>query len=133
MKDAALKPDTQDIVVAEVFPHAPEAIWKALTTGELIARWLKMPTTGFEPVKGKHFTFQTTPAGSWDGVIYCQLLEGDAERAPRLFLERRTRGKRRLWLTPGHSRNVDPVNGRERNAPSSCPFRLRAAEERYCF
>lgn len=75
MKDAALKPDTQDIVVAEVFPHAPEAIWKALTTGELIARWLKMPTTGFEPVKGKHFTFQTTPGGSWDGVIYCQLLE----------------------------------------------------------
>lgn len=75
MNDAALKSDTQDIVVDEVFPHAPETIWKTLTTGELIARWLMMPTTGFEPVTGKRFTFQTTPAGAWDGVIHCQVLE----------------------------------------------------------
>jgi uncharacterized protein YndB with AHSA1/START domain len=74
MNDAALKSDTQDIVVDEVFPHAPETIWKTLTTGELIARWM-MPPTGFEPMKGKHFTFQTTPAGAWDGVIHCQVLE----------------------------------------------------------
>jgi uncharacterized protein YndB with AHSA1/START domain len=62
------------IVVDQVFPHAPETIWKTLTTGELIARWMMAPT-GFEPVKGKHFTFQTTPAGAWDGVIHCQVLE----------------------------------------------------------
>jgi uncharacterized protein YndB with AHSA1/START domain len=74
MNNAAVKFDTQDIVVEEVLPHAPETIWKALTTGELIARWL-MPTTGFEAVKGNHFTFQTTPAGAWDGVIRCQVLE----------------------------------------------------------
>ena len=74
MNDAALKSDTQDIVVDEVLPHMPEAIWKALTTGEIIGRWLMMPT-GFEPVKGKHFTFQTTPAGAWDGIIHCQVLE----------------------------------------------------------
>ena len=75
MRQTALKPDTQDIVVDEVFPHAPETIWKTLTTGELIARWLMMPTTEFEPAKGKRFTFQTTPAGAWDGVIHCQVLE----------------------------------------------------------
>ena len=75
MNYAALKSDTQDIVVDEVLPHAPETIWKALTTGELIARWLMMMPTGFEPVKGKRFTFQTTPAGAWDGVIHCQVLE----------------------------------------------------------
>jgi uncharacterized protein YndB with AHSA1/START domain len=75
MNYAALKSDTQDIVVDEVLPHAPETIWKALTTGELIARWLMMTPTGFEPVKGKRFTFQTTPAGAWDGVIHCQVLE----------------------------------------------------------
>jgi uncharacterized protein YndB with AHSA1/START domain len=75
MTGAAIKFDTHDIVVEEVFPHAPETIWKALATGELIARWLMMPTTGFEPMKGKHFTFQTTPAGAWDGVIHCQVLE----------------------------------------------------------
>lgn len=74
MKDAALKPRMQDIVVDEVFPHAPETIWKALTTGDLIARWMMTPT-GFEPVAGKRFTFQTTPAGEWDGVIHCQVLE----------------------------------------------------------
>ena len=74
MTDAALKSETQDIVVDEVFPHALETIWKTLTTGELIARWLMAPT-GFEPVKGKRFTYQTKPAGAWDGVIHCQVLE----------------------------------------------------------
>ena len=74
MNDAALKSETQDIVVDEVFAHAPETTWKTLTTGELIGRWLMAPT-GFEPVKGKHFTFQTKPAGAWDGIIHCQVLE----------------------------------------------------------
>ncbi len=32
MNEAALKSDTQDIVVDEVFPHAPEMIWKTLTS-----------------------------------------------------------------------------------------------------
>ena len=75
MNDAALKSATQDIVVEEVFPHAPEMIWKVLTSGDLIVRWLHMPTAGFEPVKGKHFTFRTTPAGAWDGIIRCEVLE----------------------------------------------------------
>jgi uncharacterized protein YndB with AHSA1/START domain len=74
MNDAALQADTHDIVVDEVFPHAPETIWKTLTTGELIGRWMMEPT-GFEPVEGKHFTFKTSPAGAWDGVIHCQVLE----------------------------------------------------------
>jgi uncharacterized protein YndB with AHSA1/START domain len=65
---------TRDIVVEEVFPHAPETIWKTLTTGDLIGRWLMAPT-GFEPVKGNRFTFLTKPAGAWDGVIHCQVLE----------------------------------------------------------
>jgi uncharacterized protein YndB with AHSA1/START domain len=41
MNAFALKSDTQAIVVDEFFPHAPETIWKALTTGELIGRWLR--------------------------------------------------------------------------------------------
>ena len=75
MTQAAMKTATQDIVVEEVLPHAPETIWKALTTGELIGRWLTMKPTGFEPVKGARFTFQTTPAGAWDGAIRCEVLE----------------------------------------------------------
>jgi uncharacterized protein YndB with AHSA1/START domain len=74
MNDAALKSDTQDIVVDEIFPHAPETIWKTLTTGELIGRWMMAPK-GFEPVEGNRFTFETTPAGAWDGIIRCQVLE----------------------------------------------------------
>ena len=34
-----------------------------------------MMPIGFEPTRGKHFTFQTTPAGAWDGVIHCQVME----------------------------------------------------------
>jgi uncharacterized protein YndB with AHSA1/START domain len=74
MSDDAPKSGTQDIVVEEVLPHAPETIWKTLTTGELIDRWL-MKSTGFEPVAGTRFTLQTTPAGAWDGVIRCEVLE----------------------------------------------------------
>ncbi|MBC7017824.1 SRPBCC domain-containing protein, partial [Salmonella enterica subsp. enterica serovar Enteritidis] len=51
MNDIAQNPATQEIVVDEVFPHAPETIWKALTNGELIARWMMSPT-GFAPVEG---------------------------------------------------------------------------------
>lgn len=65
---------TQNIVVEEVLPHAPGIIWKALTSGDLIGRWL-MPAKGFEAVKGNRFTFTTKPAGAWDGTIQCEVLE----------------------------------------------------------
>ena len=67
-------PGTQEIIVEEVFPHPPETIWTAITDGRLIARWLMEPK-GFEPVEGNRFTYQTTPAGAWDGTIHCQVLE----------------------------------------------------------
>jgi uncharacterized protein YndB with AHSA1/START domain len=74
MNDVAPRTDTQEIVVEKFFPQAPETIWKALTTGELIERWLTMAPAGFAPVKGTRFTFQTRPAGPWDGVIHCKVL-----------------------------------------------------------
>ncbi|ESQ81742.1 hypothetical protein AEAC466_20180 [Asticcacaulis sp. AC466] len=66
--------DTQTIIVDEVFPHKPALIWDALTSGTLMARWM-MPPSGFEAVVGNRFTFKTTPAGAWDGIIHCQILE----------------------------------------------------------
>lgn len=77
MTDLATQTDiteTQQIVVDEVFPHAAEVLWKTLTTAELMGQWLMVPT-GFAPVEGARFTFQTTPAGAWDGVIHCEVLE----------------------------------------------------------
>jgi len=74
MNQHPLRAGMQEIVVDEVFPHAPETIWKALTTGELIGRWL-MEAHGFEPVVGNRFTYRTTPAGQWDGTIRCEILE----------------------------------------------------------
>ncbi|AZO77549.1 MULTISPECIES: SRPBCC domain-containing protein [unclassified Bosea (in: a-proteobacteria)] len=69
-----LQPATQEIVVDEILPHAPETIWKALTSSKLIARWIMEPF-GFAPVEGTRFTFKTTPAGAWDGTIHCQVLD----------------------------------------------------------
>jgi uncharacterized protein YndB with AHSA1/START domain len=75
MTEAALKCATQDIVVEETFPHAPETIWKTLTTGALMSRWLNMTPTGFAPVKGTRFSYKTSPAGPWDGTIQCEVLD----------------------------------------------------------
>jgi uncharacterized protein YndB with AHSA1/START domain len=74
MNDAGMMAETREILVDEIFPHAPDVVWKTLTTPELMGRWLMAPT-GFEARKGTHFTYQTTPAGEWDGVIHCQVLE----------------------------------------------------------
>jgi uncharacterized protein YndB with AHSA1/START domain len=75
MSETATKTATREIIVEEVFPHTPEVVWKTLTTPELMGRWLHMAPTGFEPKPGRRFTYQTTPAGGWDGVIHCQVLE----------------------------------------------------------
>ena len=116
-------------MVEEVFPHAPETIWKTLTTGELIGRWLMAPT-GFEPVKGKRFTFQTKPGGAWDGVIHCQVLEVMPNERFVYSLEGRARGERRLRRAAGHGRHLDALQDGERNARPPRPCRLRRAEER---
>lgn len=65
---------TQDITVEEVLPHAPATVWKILTTSELMGRWLMAPT-GFAPVEGTRFTYQTKAAGAWDGTIQCEVLQ----------------------------------------------------------
>lgn len=75
MTDGATPDDVREIVVEEVFPHSPETIWRTLTSGELMARWLGMTPAGFVPVAGNRFTYHTTPAGEWDGTIQCEVLE----------------------------------------------------------
>jgi len=69
---------TRDIVVEDVLPHSPEKVWRALTTSELIDRWL-MPND-FKPAVGHRFTLKTQPMGSWDGVVHCEVLEVEQNR-----------------------------------------------------
>ncbi|MBO0763090.1 MAG: SRPBCC domain-containing protein [Hyphomicrobiaceae bacterium] len=73
MKAATQRHATRDIVIEEVMPHAPEIVWHALTSGELIRRWL-MPND-FEPVVGKRFTFRAKPVPGWDGTVHGEVLE----------------------------------------------------------
>jgi uncharacterized protein YndB with AHSA1/START domain len=75
MSDTATMVDSRQIVVDEVFPHALEVVWKTLTTPGMMGRWLHMKPAGFAPVARTRFTYQTTPAGEWDGVIQCEVLE----------------------------------------------------------
>jgi len=75
MNDAAVMAGSREIIVDEVFPHTLDVIWKTLTTPEMMGRWVKMAPTGFAPKAGARFTYQTTPAGEWNGVIQCQVLE----------------------------------------------------------
>ena len=75
MNDATIMADSRAIVVDELFPHTPATLWKALVTPELMGRWLKMTPVGFAPEVGNRFTYQTSPAGEWDGVIRCEVLE----------------------------------------------------------
>ncbi len=79
MNQAAASTRVQDIVVDEIFPHAAETIWRALISGDLMARWMMAPT-GFAPTPGTRFTFQTKPAGAWDGTIRCEVLEAVPNR-----------------------------------------------------
>lgn len=74
MSVSLTRPRTRDIVEEATYPHPPDRVWRALTDGDLIAKWMMRPA-GFAAIVGQHFTFQTTPAGAWDGTIRCQVLE----------------------------------------------------------
>ena len=75
MNDVSAQSRTQEIVIDEVLPHAPAVVWKTLTSGDLMGRWIGMTPTGFEPVLGNRFTYQTTAAGAWNGTIRCEVLD----------------------------------------------------------
>lgn len=55
------------------YPHPPERVWAALTEREALEAWL-MPND-FLPVVGHRFTFRTSPAPGFDGIVNCEVLE----------------------------------------------------------
>ncbi len=50
---------TRSLIVEREMPHPPEKIWRALTHGPLIEKWLMK--NDFQPVVGHRFTFRATP------------------------------------------------------------------------
>jgi uncharacterized protein YndB with AHSA1/START domain len=67
-----------NIVVETVLPHAVDVVWRALTTAELIGRWL-MPND-FQPVVGHRFNFRSRPIADWNGMVDCEVLEVEPHR-----------------------------------------------------
>jgi uncharacterized protein YndB with AHSA1/START domain len=61
------------VTVEREFPFPQARIWRALTTGALLAEWL-MPND-FAPVEGHRFTFQVAPMPHWDGLVEAEVLE----------------------------------------------------------
>ncbi|GBE63541.1 hypothetical protein MFM001_00030 [Mycobacterium sp. MFM001] len=66
---------TRVIEVEQFYAHPPERVWQALTTPELMARWLMEPS-GFAPVVGTRFSFhgQPMPSVGFSGEIVCEVL-----------------------------------------------------------
>lgn len=62
-----------DIRIERTYAHPREKVWRAVTTAELLARWL-MPND-FEPTVGHRFTFTTDPAPGFDGIVRCEVTE----------------------------------------------------------
>jgi uncharacterized protein YndB with AHSA1/START domain len=62
----------RSIVVERLITQAPAKIWRALTTPQLIQRWLM--ENDFEPRAGHRFNFRAQPMPGWNGVTDCQVL-----------------------------------------------------------
>ncbi|HET8880178.1 MAG TPA: SRPBCC domain-containing protein [Arthrobacter sp.] len=68
----------------EYLPHAPSAVWRALTEPDLIGTWLM--DNDFQPVVGHDYTMRGTPvpAVGFSGLVANQVLEIDPGRLLRI-------------------------------------------------
>ena len=67
-----------DIDATVTYPHPVDRVWAALTSSDALAAWL-MPND-FKPAVGHRFTFRTSPAPGFDGIVRCEVLELDPPR-----------------------------------------------------
>ena len=71
-------PATRSIVIERNLDHLPEKVWRALTEGALLERWL-MPGD-FRAEVGHRFTLRAEPVPNWNGVTKGEVLEVDPSR-----------------------------------------------------
>lgn len=91
--------DSRTVEIDQFYHHPPQRVWRALTTPELMARWLMEPT-GFAPVIGTRFSFRTQPmpAANFSGEIACEVIEVvDGERLTISWADAHT-GQPAGWL-----------------------------------
>jgi uncharacterized protein YndB with AHSA1/START domain len=69
---------TQTMALTRDLPFSPDRVWRAISTGELMAEWL-LPND-FQPVQGHKFTFRQPAMPGWDGVIAGQVLAVEPPR-----------------------------------------------------
>ncbi len=63
---------TETVTVERDLPFPANRVWRALTSGALLAEWL-MPND-FLPVPGHRFTFRAPPQPHWDGIVASEVL-----------------------------------------------------------
>ena len=63
---------TRSVVIEKELPYPPTKIWRALTQGHLIKKWLM--DSDFQPVVGHKFSFRATPMPNWNGVVDSEVL-----------------------------------------------------------
>ncbi|MBL0940340.1 MAG: SRPBCC domain-containing protein [Gemmatimonadaceae bacterium] len=61
-------------------PHAPAKVWRALTEPALLSEWL-LPVINHKLEAGAQFTFTAPPQPGWDGIVNCQFIAIEHEKA----------------------------------------------------
>jgi len=114
--------ESRAIEVDQYFPHPPARVWRALTTPELIERWL-MPND-FVAEVGHRYTLQAEPvvATGFSGIIECEVLELVPERVLRIS-----------WASAGSldstvTWTLQPEGQRDADAAAARRFRSRRSE-----
>ncbi len=72
-------PETLSVVIEREISFPPEKIWRALTQPRLIEEWLMK--NDFKPTVGHTFNLRMDPQPNWTGVINCEVLAVDPNKA----------------------------------------------------
>ena len=79
--DTTARAQTDAISFEVDLKHSPKKVWRALTTPELLAKWL-LPVLelDLDLSPGAAFTLSTQPQPGWDGTVQCRFAEIEAQQ-----------------------------------------------------